>query len=79
MDRVVTIAMFGSLNTEYVHKLGAGLEFDRGSFYFRPEEWTEDEMFQISLSIATKSVFYYFSRYGEGHFAPIFDAGSAAI
>lgn len=69
LDRVVTIAMFGRLNTEYVHKLGAGAEFDRGSFYFRPAEWTEDEMFDVALSIATKSVFHYFSRYGEAQFA----------
>lgn len=78
LDRVVTIAMFGSLNTEYVHKLGGGLEFDRGSFFFRPEEWTEDEMFNISLSIAIKSVFYYFSRCGEQNFVPVTTGPSRA-
>lgn len=34
----------------------------------RPAEWTEDEMFAIGLSIATKSVFHYFSRYGDETF-----------
>ena len=60
--------MFGNLNHEYVHKLGGGAEFDRGSFYFRVIEWTEDEMYQIALSIAIKSVYYYFSKYGEDKF-----------
>ena len=69
LDRVVTIAMFGRLNVENVQKLGGGGEFDRGSFFFRPAEWTEEEMFTIGLSIATKSVFHYFSRYGEDKFA----------
>lgn len=69
LDRVVTIAMFGTLNVENVHKLGAAQEFDRGSFYFRVAEWTEEEMFERSLSVATKSLYYYFSRYGEEHFS----------
>lgn len=68
LDRVVTIAMFGNLNHEYVHKLGGGAEFDRGSFFFRVDEWTENEMYEIALSIATKSVYYYYSKYGEAHF-----------
>lgn len=68
LDRVVTIAMFGRLNHQYVHKEGGGNEFDRGSFYFRVAEWTEDEMHAIALDIATKSVFYYFSKHGESAF-----------
>lgn len=69
LDRVVTIAMFGPLNVENVHKLGGAHEFDRGSFYFRVAEWTEDQMFERSLAVAIKSVFHYFSRYGEEPFA----------
>lgn len=67
-DRVITIAMFGKLNKEYVHAQGCGDVFNRGSFYFREEQWTEQEMFDISFSIATKAVFYYFSKYGESAF-----------
>ena len=68
LDRVVTIAQFGRLNVEHLHKQGANNEFDRGTFYFRVQEWTEEEMTKLSLSIAEKSVFYYFSKYGEESF-----------
>ncbi|TAE34915.1 MAG: hypothetical protein EAY65_00595 [Alphaproteobacteria bacterium] len=66
LDRVVTIAMFGKLNHEYLHDIDG--KFNRGSFYFRVERWTADEMFEIGLAIATKSVFYYYSKYGEESF-----------
>jgi len=68
LDRVVTIAMFGNLNKEYVVDIGADRIFDRGTFYFRAPEWTEDEMFERCLSIATKSVYHYFAAYGEESF-----------
>ena len=68
LDRVITIAMFGELNVENVHKLGPAGEFDRGSFYFRTVEWSEDEMFERSLPVAVKSIFYYLSRFGEEAF-----------
>ena len=67
IDRVVTIAMFGHLNKEYVHALG-GDRFNRGSFYFREKVWTEKEMGQLCYSIAEKAVFYYFSKYGKESF-----------
>lgn len=70
LDRVVTIAEFGKLNVEHLHNQGANNEFDRGSFFFRVHEWTADEMSQIGYSIAEKSVFYYFSKYGEDFFVP---------
>lgn len=38
LDRVVTIAQFGKLNTEHLHNQGANNEFDRGTFYFRRAE-----------------------------------------
>lgn len=67
LDRVVTIAMFGRLNHEYLHNDG-GDRFNRGSFYFRVEEWSADEMEQICYSIAEKSVYYYYSKYGASSF-----------
>lgn len=65
LDRVVTIAMFGKLNKEYLHADGADGRFNRGSFYFRVKEWSEEEMLEHCYSIAEKSVFYYYSKYGE--------------
>ena len=69
LDRVVTIAQFGALNVEHLHKQGEG-DFDRGSFYFRVSEWTEDEMYERAVSIAEKSVYYYFSKLGKEAFLP---------
>lgn len=68
LDRVVTIAQFGKLNVEHLHNQGSNNEFDRGTFYFRIVEWTEDEMAEHSLSVAVKSIYYYFSKYGEDAF-----------
>jgi len=65
LDRVITISMFGELNKIRVHNEGANGIFNRGSFYFREVKWTIDEMFSIMNEIAEKSVFYYFSKYGE--------------
>lgn len=67
LDRVVTIAQFGNLNEIHLHKQADGL-FDRGAFFFRVGEWTEDEMFGICQEIAEKSVYYYFSKYGKDLF-----------
>lgn len=52
--------MFGQLNKEYVYAQGRGELFNRGSFYFREKQWTEQEMADISFSIASKAIFYYF-------------------
>lgn len=68
LDRVVTIAMFGHLNQEHLHNQGPHGVFNRGSFYFRVNEWTEAEMAAACYSIAEKSVFYYYSKYGDGAF-----------
>lgn len=67
LDRVSTIAMFGELNKEYLHNVGAE-RFNRGSFYFREKHWTKSEMADRSYSVAEKSVFYYFSKYGQEAF-----------
>jgi type II restriction enzyme len=68
LDRVVTIAMFGELNKEYVHNIGVNGVFNRGTFYFREKEWTKDEMAEKCRSIAERSIFYYFSKYGKEQF-----------
>lgn len=67
LDRVSTMAMFGRLNKTYLHNEEDG-RFNRGSFYFRAEKWTADEMFDIMKDIAERSVLYYFSKYREDYF-----------
>jgi len=68
IDRVVTIAMFGDINEEYLHNVGGQGLFNRGTFYFQRDEWTKQEMEDRCYSIAEKSVFYYYSKYGENSF-----------
>ncbi len=68
LDRVVTIAMFGKLNTTHLHNSGEGGRLNRGSFYFRELKWEVSEMEAIMYDIAERSVFYYFSRYGQDKF-----------
>lgn len=68
LDRVVTIAMFGELNKDHTTNEGADGVFNRGSYYFRNKYWTADEMFIILHRVARKSVFYYFSKYGDERF-----------
>lgn len=65
LDRVVTIAMFGKLNKTYLYN---EKQFNRGSFYFRCEKWSINEMANIMYDIAEKSVLYYFSKYGSDIF-----------
>ena len=68
LDRVSTMAMFGNLNKTYLHNEEGG-KFNRGSFYFRPQQWTVSEMYEVMFDIAKRSVQYYFSKYTEAHFA----------
>jgi len=68
LDRVITISMFGELNKIRVHNEGANGIFNRGTFYFREEKWSVDEMATVMKDIAEKSVYYYFSKYGEMKF-----------
>jgi type II restriction enzyme len=68
LDRVITISMFGKLNVSRVHNEGPNGIFNRGSFYFREKLWTPNEMAKIMSDIAEKSVYYYFSKYGEDNF-----------
>lgn len=67
LDRVSTMAMFGRLNTTYLHNEEQG-KFNRGSFYFRPQRWSVTEMAEVMKDIAERSVLYYFSKYKESHF-----------
>lgn len=68
IDRVKTIAMFGTLNELHLHNEGPQGIFNRGSYYFRVTEWTANEMYTLALEIARRSIFYYFSKYGESTF-----------
>lgn len=68
LDRVITISMFGKLNISRIHNEGPNGIFNRGSFYFREKLWTPNEMAKIMIEIAEKSVYYYFSKYGEENF-----------
>jgi type II restriction enzyme len=68
LDRVITISMFGKLNIIRVHNEGPNGIFNRGSFYFREKLWSSSEMAEKMVDIAEKSVYYYFSKYGESDF-----------
>ncbi|QMV17613.1 hypothetical protein GOB94_02015 [Granulicella sp. 5B5] len=68
LDRVVTIAMFGNLRKVYMMPQGGNGEFLRGSFYFREDQWTEDEMYPVMLEVATRSVHHYIAKFGEDAF-----------
>lgn len=70
LDRVATIAMFGKLNEVNVVNLGEGGQFSRGSFFFRRDEWTVDEMESVMYDIASRSIHYYFAKYGPENFSP---------
>ena len=62
------MAMFGKLNTTHLQN-EEGEKFNRGSFDFRPNRWSVDEMVGIMRDIAERSVLYYFSKYREEHFS----------
>lgn len=68
LERVATIAMFGTLNEIHLVNEGEGGQFNRGSFFFRRHPWKEEEMEDIMYQIASRSIHYYFAKYGPGHF-----------
>lgn len=70
LDRVTSMAMFGRLNKTYLHNEEGG-KFNRGSFYFRPEMWSVEDMAEIMIDIAERSVLYYFSKYKEDRFTSV--------
>lgn len=68
LDRVLTIAMFGEINKDNTANVGPNGVFNRGSFFFREEFWTYEEMFDVFYGIGKKSIYYYFSKYGDEKF-----------
>ena len=68
LDRVVTIGMFGPLNCIQVVNDGDQGQFNRGSFYFRPEPWTSKEMESVMYEIAERSIHHYYAKYGKANF-----------
>ncbi len=68
LDRVLTVAMFGALNTDHTASEGPFQEFNRGSYYFREKSWTAEEIYDILTDVARKSIFHYFSKYGDHAF-----------
>ena len=68
LDRVVTVAMFGPLNKIHLTNEGDNGQFNRGSFFFREKQWTAREMRDVMWTIAERSIFYYFSKYGKERF-----------
>lgn len=70
LDRVATIAMFGRLNEITVVNLGDSGQFNRGSFFFRRDEWSLEEMEHVMYEIASRSIHYYIAKYGKTDLAP---------
>jgi type II restriction enzyme len=70
----MTIAMFGRLNEVSVVNLGDGGRFNRGSFFFREEEWSQAEMVDVMYDIASRSIHYYFAKFGADAFPRTADA-----
>jgi type II restriction enzyme len=68
LDRVSTLAMFAPLNQIEVANQGDYGRFNRGSFFFRVEPWTKEEMIPVLYDIAERSIYYYFSKLGESAF-----------
>lgn len=68
LDRVLTVAMFGEMNVDHTTNEGPNGIFNRGSYYFREPYWTAGEMKSVMKEIARKSVYYYFSKYGDSSF-----------
>ncbi len=68
LDRVTTIAMFGPLNEYSVVNEGERGTWNRGSFFFREEAWSVDEMVEHMMEVATRSIHYYFAKYGDDRF-----------
>ena len=68
LDRVSVIALFNPLNRTTIRNEGVNNNLQRGSFYFRVEKWSVEEMSEILIEIASESIEYYFAKYGEASF-----------
>lgn len=64
-DRVLVISMYGELNKDQTLSIDG---FNRGSFYFRKEPWSKDEIVSILIKVAKSSIYHYFSKYGKEQF-----------
>jgi type II restriction enzyme len=60
--------MFGPLNRISVVNEGEGGIFNRGSFFFREDRWSEKEMVDVMYEVAKRSIHYYFAKYGDKYF-----------
>lgn len=73
LDRVSTIAMFGPLNEIQVLDPADAPTFSRGSFFFRVEWWSAEEMAPLLVDIASRSIYYYFAKLGQAEFVEVGD------
>lgn len=71
LDRVKTIAMFGELNRVNVVPEGEEGLFNRGSFFFRLEPWTLEEMSDVMFDVGSRAIHYYFAKFGDDAFEMI--------
>jgi hypothetical protein len=60
--------MFGRLNKINVVNGGPDGLFNRGTFFFRAPAWTIEEMEEVMLDVARRSVHYYLAKYGDSFF-----------
>jgi type II restriction enzyme len=67
LDRVVTMAMFGSLNEISLFNVGM---FNRGSFYFQEKKWSVKKMEEVMYEVASRSIDYYRAKHGRRAFPP---------
>ncbi|MGH2852990.1 MAG: EcoRI family type II restriction endonuclease [Solirubrobacteraceae bacterium] len=67
-DRVITVAMFGPLNEVNVVPHGEAGQFPRGSYFFREKEWSKKEMADVLFDVASRSIHFYFAKYGSAAF-----------
>lgn len=71
LDRVKTIAMFGALNQVNVIPEGEEGFFNRGSFFFRQNPWSLEEMSDVMFDVGSRAIHYYFAKFGDGAFRMI--------
>lgn len=51
-----------------VRRRNAQYDSSMKKHFFRVDEWTEEEMYEVCLEIAERSVLYYFSKHSKKHF-----------
>ena len=71
LDRVKTIAIFGELNQVNVIPEGEEGLFNRGSFFFRLEPWSLEEMSNVMFDVGSRAIHYYFAKFGDDAFKMI--------